>query len=57
MGRFLIFLIVLIVLSLLGLAVWWVYSLISTSIKRRESMFDIEKEVHERMKDEIKEEK
>lgn len=56
MARFIIFIGVLIILSLAGLAIWWIWSIAYTAIKRRESIFDIEKEAHEKIKNGIKEE-
>lgn len=56
MAKFIIFIGVLIILSIEGMAVWWIWSIVYTAIKRRESVFDIEKEAHEKIKNEIKEE-
>lgn len=56
MARFIIFVGVLIILSLAGLAIWWIWSIIYTAIRRRESVFDIEKEAHKKIKNGIKEE-
>lgn len=56
MGRFLMFVGALILLSIAGLAVWWIYSKISINIQRRNSVFEIEKEVHKKAKNEIQEE-
>lgn len=55
MGRFLIFIGTVLILSIIGLAVWWIWSKINISIQRRNSVFEIEKEAHEKMKKEIKE--
>ena len=54
-GRFLIFIGTVLILSIIGLAVWWIWSKINISIQRRNSIFEIEKEAHEKMKKEIKE--
>lgn len=55
MGRFLIFIGTVLILSIIGLAVWWIWNKINISIQRRNSVFEIEKEAHEKMKKEIKE--
>ena len=47
MGRFLIFLMLCFVLGIIALALWWIGSKIYISIKRKESMFEIEQEAHE----------
>ena len=57
MGRFLIFIGTVLVLSVIGLTVWWIWNKINISIQRRNSVFEIEKETHEKMKKEIKEDK
>lgn len=57
MGRFLVFIGVVLVLSIIGLAVWWIWNKINISIQRRNSVFEIEKETHEKMKKKIKEDK
>lgn len=57
MGTFLIFIAALLVLSINGLLVWWIWSRIYITIKRRESVFDIEKETHKKIKKQIQEEK
>lgn len=54
---FLIFIAALLVLSINGLLVWWIWSRIYITIKRRESVFDIEKETHKKIKKQIQEEK
>lgn len=56
MGYFLIFVSVTIVLALAGLIIWRIWSKIYIDIKREESTFDIEKEAHEQIKKEMKEE-
>lgn len=56
MGRFLIFLMLCFVLEIIALALWWIWSKIYISIKRKESMFEIEQETHEKMKKKIREE-
>lgn len=55
MGRFLIFIGAVLILSIIGLAVWWIWNKININIQRRNSVFEIEKEAHEKMKKEIKE--
>lgn len=57
MGRFLIFIAALILLSSLGMLAWKVWSKLYIDMKRQESLFDIEKEVHDKLKKEIKEDK
>lgn len=57
MGRFLIFVGAVLALSIVALAVWWIWNKIDISIQRRNSVFEIEKETHEKMKKEIKEDK
>lgn len=57
MGRFLIFIGAVLILSVIGLAIWWVWNRINISIQRRNSVFDIEKETHEKMKKKIREDK
>ena len=57
MGRFLIFIAALILLSFLGMVVWKVWNKLYIDMKRQESLFDIEKEAHEKLKKEIKEDK
>lgn len=57
MGRFLVFIAALILLSFLGMAVWKIWNKLYIDIKRQESLFDIEKEAHEKLKKEIKEDK
>lgn len=56
MGRFLIFVGALILLSIAGLSVWWIYGKIRINIQRRNIVFEIEKEVHKKAKNEIQEE-
>lgn len=56
MGYFLIFVSITIVLALAGLVIWRIWSKIYIDIKREESTFDIEKEAHEQIKKEMKEE-
>lgn len=57
MGRFLIFIGVVILLSIAGLFVYWLWSKVYRNIKRNDSVFEIEKEAHKKLKREIKEEK
>lgn len=56
MGRFLIFIGAVLILSIIGLAIWWIWNRVNISIRRRNSVFEIEKETHEKMKKKIKEE-
>lgn len=56
MGRFLIFVAAVLILSIIGLTIWWIWNKINISIQRRNSVFEIEKETHEKMKKKIKEE-
>lgn len=57
MGRFFIFLIAVLMFALIGIAIWWIWSKVNIVIKRQESVFDIEKETHEKVKKRIKEER
>lgn len=56
MGRLLIFIGLVLIFSLIGLVVWWVWNKVSISIQRQNSVFEIEKETHEKIKEQIKEE-
>lgn len=56
LGRFFIFLIAVLMFALIGIAIWWIWSKVNIVIKRQESVFDIEKETHEKVKKRIKEE-
>lgn len=56
MGRLLIFIGLLFIFSLIGLVIWYIFNKISLSIQRQNSVFEIEKETHEKMKEKIKEE-
>lgn len=56
MGRLLIFVGLVLIFALIGLAVWWVWNKVSISIQRQNSVFEIEKETHEKIKEQIKEE-
>ena len=56
MGRLLIFIGLVLLFSLIGLAIWYIYSKVSISIQRQNSVFEIEKETHEKIKEQIKEE-
>lgn len=56
MGRFFIFLIAVLMFALIGIAIWWIWNKVNIVIKRQESVFDIEKETHEKVKKRIKEE-
>ena len=57
MAKFIIFLFTVFLLSVIGLAIWWVWSRVYIAIKRRESVFDIEEETHKKIKKKIQEEK
>nr|CAJ1761542.1 hypothetical protein AUSP0088_00006 [uncultured phage] len=57
MAKFIIFLLTVFLLSVIGLAIWWVWSRVYVAIKRRESVFDIEEETHKKIKKKIQEEK
>ena len=56
MGRFFIFLIAVLAFALIGIAIWWIWNKVNIVIKRQESVFDIEKETHEKVSEKIKEE-
>ena len=56
MGRLLIFIGLVLIFALIGLLVWWVWNKVSISIQRQNSVFEIEKETHEKIKEQIKEE-
>lgn len=56
MGQLLIFIGLVLLFSLIGLGVWWVYNKVSIGIRRQNSVFEIEKETHEKIKEQIKEE-
>lgn len=53
MFRFLVFISVVLLLSLIALIVWWVASKISRNIERKDSILDIEKEAHKKIKEKI----
>jgi hypothetical protein len=55
-GSFLIFLVFLLIMSISGITVWWIWSRVNIAIKRRESVFDVEKETHKKIKEKIQEE-
>lgn len=55
MGRLLIFVGLVLIFSLIGIAVYWIYNKVSISIRRQNSVFEIEKETHEKMKKKIQE--
>lgn len=55
MGRLLIFIGLVLIFSLIGIAVYWIYNKVSISIRRQNSVFEIEKETHEKMKKKIQE--
>lgn len=57
MGKFIIFLIVVFILSMLGITVYYIASIVNIIIKRKESSFDIEKEAYNKIKEKIKEDK
>ena len=50
MGRLLIFFAILLALSIIGIFVWWIWNRVNISIQRRNSVFEIEKEAHEKAK-------
>jgi len=56
LGRFFIFLIAVLAFALIGIAIWWIWNKVNIVIKRQESVFDIEKETHEKVREKIKEE-
>lgn len=56
MGQLLIFVGLVLLFSVVGLAIWWIYNKVSIAIRRQNSVFEIEKETHEKMKEKIKEE-
>ena len=56
MGRLLIFVGLVLIFALIGLLVWWIYNKVSIGIRRQNSVFEIEKETHEKIKEQIKEE-
>lgn len=56
MGQLLIFIGLVLLFSLIGLGVWWIYNKVSIGIRRQNSVFEIEKETHEKIKEQIKEE-
>ena len=56
MGQLLIFIGLALLFSLIGLGVWWIYNKVSIVIQRQNSVFEIEKETHEKIKEQIKEE-
>ena len=56
MGRLLLFIGLLLIFSLVGLAIYYIYHRVRISIQRRDSVFEIEKETHEKIKEQIKEE-
>ena len=55
MGQLLIFIGLVLLFSLIGLGVWWAWNKVSISIQRQNSVFEIEKETHEKMKKKIQE--
>lgn len=56
MGQLLIFVGLVLIFSLIGMGVWWIYNKVSIGIRRQNSVFEIEKETHEKIKEQIKEE-
>ena len=56
MFRFIVFIGVVLLLSLVALLVYWIANKVYISIKRKDSMFEIEKEAHEKIKKEIERE-
>lgn len=55
MGKLLIFIGLILIFSLVGLLIWWVANKVYISIRRQNSVFEIEKETHEKMKKKIQE--
>jgi len=56
MGQLLIFVGLVLLFSVVGLAIWWIYNKVYIAIRRQNSVFEIEKETHEKIKEQIKEE-
>lgn len=56
MGRLLLFIGLLLIFALVGLGIYYIYHRVRISIQRRDSVFEIEKETHEKIKEQIKEE-
>lgn len=56
MFRFIVFVGVVLSLSLIALLVYWIANKVYISVKRKDSMFEIEKEAHKRIKKRIQEE-
>ena len=54
MGQLLIFVGLVLIFSLIGMGVWWIYNKVSIGIRRQNSVFEIEKETHEKIKEQIK---
>lgn len=57
MGRFLIFIGTLLFLSLIGIGIYWIWNKVYLSIKKHQNVFDIENEINNQIKKEIKENK
>ena len=57
MGRFLIFIGTLLFLSLIGIGIYWIWNKVYLSIKKHQNVFDIENEINNQFKKEIKENK
>lgn len=57
MGRFLIFIGTLLFLSLIGTGIYWIWNKVYLSIKKNQNDFDIENEINNQIKKEIKENK
>ena len=55
MGRFLIFIGTLLFLSLIGIGIYWIWNKVYLSIKKNQNDFDIENEINNQIKKEIKE--
>lgn len=55
--RFLVFVAAVLTLAIAGIAVWWIWSKVFISIKRRENAFKVEKEAYRKMKKKVKENK
>ena len=54
MGRFIIFIGLVLIFSAIGLTLWWIGNKTYISIQRQNSVFDIEKETHEKIRESIK---
>lgn len=55
MGRIAIFALTTLLFASVGICIWWAWSRVYIAIKRRESVFEIEKETHKKIKEKVKE--